>query len=540
MFESSAKAKKLTGYFCTISLSIFNLLIVLSPLTHFGFYFDNNHAVHGDYLLDPFALGYVCYIMFITFQLLRYRKAMLNRAFRILVAIYFAVLLIMFLELTIESTTYLCFTYILPLLVVFSLFHSTSYDSENGTLDLQAFDDYLSDLYKNKKEFYMMSLLFICNRDLTDFYRTVKKETFHFYEKIFVKSYAFQVDDKRFILIYQKTKIGNFVDSIKVFKKDFARLYETYQMDFKIVHLKSNHVLENDKNYLKYIKYLENKTGVNSYYQENAIDLMNFLEQIKIKNILSDIVNSGNLDDSRILVYAQPIYNTKTKHIRSAESLMRLKDEEGNIIYPDKFIPVAEEYGFIHDLSMIMLNKVCKELYTLTKEGYLINRISVNLSLTELNDLSISNEIKKIIKSNKTRYDMIGIELTESQDITNSKNVLKNVEMINKMGCKIYLDDFGTGYSNFDRIMKLPFDIIKFDKSLVDNSSSNSRFMLMTKNLAKTYSDLGYRILYEGIETEKDVKMCTKNLYADYLQGYYYSKPVEIENLREFLKKGSK
>ena len=253
MFESSAKAKKLTGYFCTISLSIFNLLIVLSPLTHFGFYFDNNHAVHGDYLLDPFALGYVCYIMFITFQLLRYRKAMLNRAFRILVAIYFAVLLIMFLELTIESTTYLCFTYILPLLVVFSLFHSTSYDSENGTLDLQAFDDYLADLYKNKKEFYMMSLLFICNRDLTDFYRTVKKETFHFYEKIFVKSYAFQVDDKRFILIYQKTKIGNFVDSIKVFKKDFARLYETYQMDFKIVHLKSNHVLENDKNYLKYI-----------------------------------------------------------------------------------------------------------------------------------------------------------------------------------------------------------------------------------------------------------------------------------------------
>ena len=540
MFESSEKHRKFLSYFCIISLTIFNSLIVLSPITHFGFYLDANNNAHGSFFMEPFAIGYMCYLLTLSIQMLKYRKAMHNRTFKILMVAYIAVLVIMYQEATIESTSFLCFTYILPLLMVFSLFHSTSYDIENGTLDVQAFDDCLADLYKNKKDFGMMSLTLVDKSDLSDFYKNVRKELYYFYEKYFVKAFVFKVDDKRFILIYRKTKFRSVEEGLQAFGKEFESLYDQFHINFKMVHLKSNPVLENNKNYLKYIKYLESKTQVNDFYQETDMDLMLFLEQIKIMNLLKDISEKNDLNDERVLVYAQPIYNAKTKHILSAESLMRIKDNEGNIIYPDKFIPIAEEYGYIHSLSMIILNKVCKELYAMTKEGYQINRISVNLSITELNDTTICSEIKKIIKANKIKYDMIGFELTESQDITNSRIVLKNVEAINKMGCKIYLDDFGTGYSNFDRIMQLPFDIIKFDKSLLDNSLTNKRFMLMTKNLAKTYSDLGYRILFEGVEREKDVKLCIKELYANYLQGYYYSKPVEIENLREFLKKEKK
>ena len=99
-----------------------------------------------------------------------------------------------------------------------------------------------------------------------------------------------------------------------------------------------------------------------------------------------------------------------------------------------------------------------------------------------------------------------------------------------------YLDDFGTGYSNMERIMELPFDIIKFDRSLVSASGMDERSENIVQSLARMFKDMKYSVLYEGIEDEKDEERC-RGMSATYLQGYKYSRPVPIEKLREFIPK---
>ena len=114
--------------------------------------------------------------------------------------------------------------------------------------------------------------------------------------------------------------------------------------------------------------------------------------------------------------------------------------------------------------------------------------------------------------------------------------VKERIDELKDMGMKFYLDDFGTGYSNMERIMELPFDIIKFDRSMVMESRRNDISREMVNSFAEMFDKLKYRVLYEGVEDEVDEEMC-KDMKAKYLQGYKYSKPLPISELHKFLKK---
>ena len=115
--------------------------------------------------------------------------------------------------------------------------------------------------------------------------------------------------------------------------------------------------------------------------------------------------------------------------------------------------------------------------------------------------------------------------------------IMKNkISQLKENGIKFYLDDFGTGYSNFERIMELPFDIIKFDRSLVLATASDQKSEMMVSHLAKMFSDLDYAVLYEGVETPKDEENCVR-MNAKYLQGYKYSRPIPMERLTEYFEK---
>ena len=215
---------------------------------------------------------------------------------------------------------------------------------------------------------------------------------------------------------------------------------------------------------------------------------------------------------------------------------MRLELPEVGMVFPDQFIYLAEEYGFIHVLSLIILHKTCAEIRKLIISGYEVKRISVNISVLELRDSNFCSDISNVIKNSGIPDDKIAIEVTESQ---NESDFIIMKSMINELkdhGIKFYLDDFGTGYSNFERIMELPFDIIKFDRSLVLASGEGEKSERMVGSLANMFANMEYSVLYEGVENELDEQMCIK-MSASYLQGYKYSRPIPIERLTEFFDK---
>jgi EAL domain-containing protein (putative c-di-GMP-specific phosphodiesterase class I) len=216
---------------------------------------------------------------------------------------------------------------------------------------------------------------------------------------------------------------------------------------------------------------------------------------------------------------------------------MRLKNDELGIVYPDQFIPLAEENGYIHALTEIILAKTCRVLRNLVAEGYEITRISVNVSALELRDSDFCGDISRIIDGNGIDSSRIAIELTESRNDNDFMLMKERIEELKGKGITFYLDDFGTGYSNMERTLELPFDIIKFDRSMVIAGSQSKRSEQVLGSLAELFSKLNYSVLYEGVENEKDEQLCC-DLNASYLQGYKYSKPIPISELRGFLARG--
>ena len=147
--------------------------------------------------------------------------------------------------------------------------------------------------------------------------------------------------------------------------------------------------------------------------------------------------------------------------------------------------------------------------------------------------LTAKTNVSEILKENNISGDKVAIELTESQNEEDYMYMKERIESLHQEGIKFYLDDFGTGYSNMERILELPFDVIKFDRSMVIASGQDERSGRIVENLAKLFNDFNYFVLYEGIEDSVDETRCV-SMSASYLQGYKYSKPVPINELESF------
>ena len=272
-----------------------------------------------------------------------------------------------------------------------------------------------------------------------------------------------------------------------------------------------------------------------SFHSVGPEDVVEFNRKEYILNELADICRCGNLDDPRVQVYCQPVLNVRTGKYDTAEALMRLKLEETGMVYPNQFIQLAEEQGYIHMLTEIILHKTCEAIRRFTEKGYDTKRISVNVSVPELKDESFCRDIIGIIRRSSISSDKIAIELTESQNEGDFILMKQKISELKEKGIQFYLDDFGTGYSSMERIMELPFDIIKFDRSMLLASGSSERSRQIVVSLAHMFAALNYAVLYEGVESDSDERLCL-DMSASYLQGYKYSRPVPITELEAYCK----
>jgi EAL domain-containing protein (putative c-di-GMP-specific phosphodiesterase class I) len=314
----------------------------------------------------------------------------------------------------------------------------------------------------------------------------------------------------------------------------FRTMYERHRLDFKAVFMESVDAISRDNDYIEFLKFIAGKMNFNEFHYVKEEDIAEYQNQKKILAELESIAESGDLDDERVLTFCQPVYNVESGKYDTAEALMRLKLTEFGLVPPYLFIPLAEKNNLIHSLSLIILNKTCKAIKGFLDSGLPLKRISVNFSIQEIRNENFCSDVTGIINRNGIPYEKIAIEITESRNERDFDMVKEKIEQLKSYGIKFYLDDFGTGYSNFERIMELPFDIIKFDRSLVIQSGRNKAGEYMVDTFASMFRKLDYRVLYEGIEDENDEKRCI-GMSAQYLQGFKYSRPIEIEELRDFL-----
>ena len=518
------------------------MLILFSVADVVGIYSGRTmHIIDGEIAFEGSAIflaGYIAFVTMLLVLLIRVRhrlyKRVMNGFFGVM-AISEVVLIVARLR---GQSTYTAATFLFPLIAVMYLMHSNSYDIHLGANDLRGLNNLIRYSDEHDKHYLFLSLYM---RELDETGKTFSEEMRalirHVAESYYRGSALFQVSNGHMILMVPISRNPDYEERTRRILEQFDVEYENFRYDFKMVIGQSTKELSRKNEYISFIRSIHARIPENTIYRVQPDDLNKYRKYEIILKELADIAAKQDPEDRRVMVYCQPVYNIRTGKYDTAEALMRLKHDELGIVYPDQFIPLAEENGYIHALTEIILAKTCRVLRNLVAEGYEITRISVNVSALELRDSDFCGDISRIIDGNGIDSSRIAIELTESRNDNDFMLMKERIEELKGKGITFYLDDFGTGYSNMERILELPFDIIKFDRSMVIAGSHSKRSEQVLGSLAELFSKLNYSVLYEGVENEKDEQMCC-DLNASYLQGYKYSKPIPISELRGFLARG--
>ena len=241
---------------------------------------------------------------------------------------------------------------------------------------------------------------------------------------------------------------------------------------------------------------------------------------------------SKAMDMDLVEVFYQPIYSIKEENFTSMEALVRIRDDEGNIISPAIFIPIAEKNGMIIRLGEIVFEKVCSFVKKNRLRQYGIQYVEVNLSVLQCADERLSEKFINIMEKYKVSPDMINLEITETASMRAKRILLDNMKNLMNYGVNFSLDDFGTGESNLNYIVDMPVSIVKFDKGMTDAYFRNGRASYVMDAAIRMIQGMHLKIVSEGVETEKQFEVM-KDLGINYIQGYYFSKPLpELEFLQ--------
>ncbi len=241
------------------------------------------------------------------------------------------------------------------------------------------------------------------------------------------------------------------------------------------------------------------------------------------------------LERHEFVAYYQPIYASDTGSITCVEALLRWQHPERGLVFPDKFIPLAEDTGLIVQIGEWVLHDVCKQVRAWLESGLDGVRVAVNISARQLQDAGFPAVVQSALEESKLEGSCLQLEITESaamQDFGKTIDVLH--ELIN-MGVQISLDDFGMRYSSLDYLKRFPINTIKIDKSFVWDITDDPDDAAITSAIISVAHILKLNVVAEGVETQQQLEFLQKNR-CDEVQGYLYSRAQTCEDITRMLK----
>ena len=259
--------------------------------------------------------------------------------------------------------------------------------------------------------------------------------------------------------------------------------------------------------------------------------------QLNIQNNIDAIIDRAFENDS-FQVYYQPIYSISQGRFISAEALIRLNDPQYGFVSPETLITAAEQNGAIHKIGEIVFEKVCQFISSNEFKELGLDYIEVNLSVAQIMNGNLPETIFAIMEKYGVSADKINLEITETATAYAQRVMTENLETLAQAGLSFSLDDYGTGYSNMKRVIQLPLKIIKLDKSFVDENN-NPKMWIFLENTVKMLKDMNMEIVVEGVETQEMLDAFS-NMQCDFIQGYFFSKPVPPKDFVAFITKANR
>ena len=400
-------------------------------------------------------------------------------------------------------------------------------DRMTGQFTVNALGDYVRDCIARKKQF---ASLHIRIEQLTQLSELETTRTIMLRASAFLEgcnnAYLFREADDEFVLVFPKPEMLD-----REYRRISDGLADAIQVPVRVgyIVIPNSSILLNADEFFRVNHHLAAETEAREMIVVDA----KVMEDVRKYSVVRDMILTA-LEDGRVEVYYQPVYDVIKDRFTSAEALVRIRDLDGSIIPPATFIPIAEENGMIVPLGLEVFTQVCDFLATGKPQMLGIERIEVNVSVAQFDRENPYTFVRRIMAERNILPQMINLEITETYSAATKQILLRNMQKLIDYGVHFSLDDFGTGRSNLDYFIQMPVDIVKFDYTFVQNYFVSDKARAVLESSIELIHRMHLSVVAEGVETEEQLE-AMKSLGVEYIQGFYFSRPIPMESFENFL-----
>lgn len=524
-------------------------LIFASPILYYfydvklSFYIDSAKQYHRGGISFYFLYIILVYYIVLSIVLLTKYKSRMTKRKRLFVLSYIGITVTAILIQVIYPQLLLqCFGLSLAVIMFSSIVQTpeeyidktTDLFNENALIKMAARD------FNLNVNFLCISVIldditFISNTFGMNQMNKILTDVASFLKKTFPYAYYYYVPQGKFCLIFRNYSTRD-IDRIKFELR--ARFHENWVQESLELKLYSRIcIIECPKDLSTPEDMLDliEMVSEDSRYKQTTIYARDIDTEYKKRTTYISHLLRNALAEKRFSVYYQPIYSTKEDRLIGAEALIRMKDDDGNFVSPEEFIPIAEKTGDILRIGQFVFDSVCATLASINLVEYGIKKIDINLSVAQCMQEILADNILTIRTIHNVPASIINLEITETAAAHTPEILLKNMRRLSDEGIELSLDDYGSGYSNMNYLLNLPFKMVKIDKNIVWSAFNNAKSNIALAATITMIKKLGMTVLAEGVETEEQVKWLT-SLGCDYLQGFYFAKALPKDDYLKLMK----
>lgn len=533
-----SKMRRIISILKAIVFIIADIIMIISPV----YWYSKNGIVYtyGPAVQVTYAIG--IYGIFVLFYLVFSRKRIMNKRRRYAIALWVLVWVVAAtVQFFVQTMLMVTFAGVIGVLIVYIMLENpdSRIDRRTGLRNMKSFEAYCRKLFELNSKFSVYVIVADELSDLIDRNRVIahRKYLDKFLESIKALKNAkvFFDGDDQMVVVFDVSENG--IYDKKVFESHIEEAgrdgYDIYGMA-KYFHIPDPSFTDNVYYFEKLIRYA--RQNHHDVLAKECVVIDRDMYNKMIDELEGEELLLEALEFDRVEMYYQPIYSTVKHRFTTVEALVRIKDEEGKIVPPAKFISVAEENGMIIKLGEVIFEKVCKFISSENFAKLDLEYIEINLSVVQCCYAKLARNFIDIMDRYHVNPKLINLEITESASIEGKNILLKNMEKLRNYGVKFSLDDFGTGQSNLNYIAEMPVDIVKFDRDMTRSYFENDKAHYVMGAAMGMIKGMDMEIVSEGIETKEQYNTM-KELGIEYIQGYYFSKPLPEHEFVEFMLK---
>lgn len=538
------RQNKVYMYMHLVPLGYIAVLLMTTPFTESTFLYNSkDEYVHGPLFITLYG-AVAFYVVYIFWYIARYRKTLSKMQVSIITVIFVTEVLAEVWQFFSHELRVATFMYTLGIMLISISIHRPE-EFMDPVTGLERYGKYVADMKRafiNHKpcDIIMMNIsnyvsvhTILGYERVGELLRQIAEELVHICQSHGTEASLYYVENGCFRIVVDPDG-----DNIKPAADDIAkRMKESFDLNGMEISLVTYvcivHCPDDVDDYLtldafgsdfhKKLPFTGNVSYASEILEKKHYDIMQEMDEI-IENALAN---------HNFMVYYQPIYSVNEGRFTSAEALLRLKDEKHGFISPELFIPVAEKNGAIHKIGTFVLEEVCRYIAGPEFKECGLEYIEVNLSVAQCMQSGLARNVLEIINRYGVDTKCINLEITETATSFAQNVLMENLKILSDAGIYFSLDDYGTGYSNMQRIVTLPLKIIKLDKTFTDYEN-NPKMLIILENTVRMIKDMKLEIVAEGLETKEMVEKYS-SMKVDFIQGYYFSRPLPETDFTSFL-----